>query len=48
MTVWKMTGDAKTPQTPPRRKLVAAVLRAAYRRYTGDPVTRRAVRRCLP
>ena len=41
------TEPRQRPQ-PARRKSVAAILRAAYRRYAGDAVTRRAVRRCLP
>ena len=50
MQVWKPADEAKTsgPALAPRRKSVAAILRAAYRRFAGDAVTRRAVRRCLP
>ena len=49
MHLWKLADDVMMPQVPPpRRKLVAAILRAAYRRFAGDPMTRRAVRRCLP
>ena len=50
MQVWKLSGDEKPSSQPraPRRKSVAAILRAAYRRFASDTVTRRAVRRCLP
>lgn len=48
--LWKQTDGAKASEQarPPRRKSVEAILRAAYRRFTGDAVTRQAVRRCLP
>ncbi len=50
MQVWKLAGDAKPSSEArvTRRKSVAAILRAAYRRFASDTVTRRAVRRCLP
>ena len=38
---------APRPRKSPR-KSVASILRAAYRRFAGDPVTRRAVKLCLP
>ena len=34
-------------QRPARRKSVSEILREAYRRYSSDATTRRAVRRCL-
>ena len=42
-------GGGKVPLSArqARRKSVAAILRAAYRRFTGDAATRRAVRRGL-
>jgi hypothetical protein len=47
--VWDMAGGAKAPAPArkPRRRSVAAILRAAYRRYAGDAMTRRAVRGCI-
>ena len=50
MQIWKLAGDAKpsSQARAPRRKTVAAILRAAYRRFASDTVTRQAVRRCLP
>ena len=50
MCFWKLPADAKMPLRArvPRRKSVAAILRAAYRRFASDEATRRAVRRCLP
>lgn len=38
--------EADAPKA--RRKSVVAILRGAYRRFAGDAVTRRAVKRCLP
>ena len=46
---WKLAVEAKLPPPRvPRRRSVAAILRAAYRRFASDAVTQRAVRRCLP
>jgi len=48
--VWNMADGRKLEATAPKRrpKSVVAILRAAYRRFSSDPATRRAVRRCLP
>ena len=50
MCFWKLPEAAKrSPRARvPRQKSVAAILRAAYRRFASDDATRRAVRRCLP
>ncbi len=50
MYFWKLPEAAKIPPRVrgPRRKSVAAILRAAYRRFASGEATRRAVQRCLP
>jgi len=41
------SGKPQFSQRPARRKSVSAILREAYRRYSPDALTRRAVRRAL-
>lgn len=50
MKIRPPTDGAKLPPLAGtlRRLSVAAILRAAYRRFASDAATRRAVRRCLP
>jgi len=47
--VWDMAASGKPPERAPkaRRRSVASILRDAYRRHAGDPVTRRAVKGCI-